>query len=45
MYIGKELAGEEFIDAIGNCDEKVIIDEEGFGNFKVKSKSVSVWVR
>ena len=45
MYIGKNLAGEEFIDAIGNCDEKVIIDEEGFGNFKVKSKSVSVWVR
>lgn len=45
MYIGKDLAGEEFIDAIGNCDEKVIIDEEGFGNFKVKSKSVSVWVR
>ncbi len=45
MYIGKELAGEEFIDAIGNCEEKVIIDEEGFGNFKVKAKSVSVWVR
>lgn len=45
MYIGKKLAGEEFIDAIGNCEEKVIIDEEGIGNFKVKSKSVSVWVR
>lgn len=45
MYIGKDLAGEEFIDAIGNCEEKVIIDEEGFGNFKVKTKSVSVWVR
>ena len=45
MYIGKDLTGEEFIDAIGNCEEKVIIDEEGFGNFKVKAKSVSVWVR
>lgn len=45
MYIGKDLAGEEFIDAIGSCEEKVIIDEEGFGNFKVKAKSVSVWVR
>ncbi|MFR3183044.1 MAG: alpha-amylase [Clostridia bacterium] len=45
MYIGKNLVGEEFIDAIGNCEEKVIIDEEGFGNFKVKAKSVSVWVR
>ena len=45
MYIGKELAGEEFVDAIGNCDEKVIIDEEGYGNFKVKTKSVSIWIR
>ena len=45
MYIGKDLTGEEFIDAIGNCEEKVIIDEEGFGNFKEKAKSVSVWVR
>ena len=45
MYIGTNLVGEEFIDAIGNCEEKVIIDEEGFGNFKVKAKSVSVWVR
>ena len=45
MYIGKHFVGEEFIDAIGNCEEKVIIDEEGFGNFKVKAKSVSVWVR
>ncbi len=45
MYIGKDLAGEEFVDAIGNCDEKVIIDEEGYGNFKVKTKSVSIWIR
>ena len=45
MYIGKHFSGEEFIDAIGKCEEKVIIDEEGFGNFKVKAKSVSVWIR
>ena len=45
MYIGKVLAGKEFIDAIGNCEEKVIIDEEGFGIFKVRGKSVSVWIR
>lgn len=45
MYIGKDLTGEEFIDAIGNCEEKVIIDGEGFGIFKVKAKSVSVWIR
>lgn len=45
MYIGKHFVGEEFIDAIGNCEGIVIIDEEGFGNFKVKAKSVSVWIR
>ena len=45
MYIGKDLVGEEFIDVIGNCEEKVIVDEEGFGIFKVKAKSVSVWIR
>ena len=45
MYIGKHFVGEEFIDAIGNCEGTVIIDEEGFGNFKVKAKSVSVWIR
>ena len=44
MYIGKKFAGEKFIEAIGNCGEEVIIDEEGFGNFKVKGKSTSVWV-
>lgn len=45
MYIGKHLVGEEFIDVIGNCEEKVIVDEEGYGIFKVKAKSVSVWIR
>lgn len=45
MYIGKDLVGEEFIDVIGNCEEKVIVDEEGYGIFKVKAKSVSVWIR
>ena len=45
MYIGKELSGENFIDSMGNIKEEVIIDEEGYGNFKVKAKSVSIWVR
>ena len=44
MYVGNKFAGERFIEAIGNCNEEVIIDESGFGNFKVKGKSVSVWV-
>ena len=45
MYVGMELAGEKFMDALENCEEEVIIDEEGCGNFKVKGKSVSIWVR
>ncbi len=45
MYIGKRFKGKEFMDVLENCEELVIIDEEGFGNFKVKGKSVSVWVK
>ncbi len=44
MYVGTQYAGEEFIDALGNCEEKITIDEDGCGNFKVKSKSASIWV-
>ena len=45
MEIGANFAGEKFIDIVGSCDEEIIIDEEGFGNFKVKGKSVSVWAQ
>ena len=44
MYVGTHLAGEVFIDSLGNCEDEVTIDEEGYGNFKVKGKSVSIWV-
>ncbi len=44
MYVGKKFAGKKFIDAMSNIEDEVIIDEEGFGNFRVKEKSVSVWV-
>ena len=44
MYIGKQFAGEKFIDSLGNHEEEVTIDEEGYGIFKVKEKSVSIWV-
>lgn len=45
MYIGTKFSGEKFIDALGNREEEVIIDEEGYGAFKVKGKSASIWVR
>ena len=44
MYIGKNHVGEKFIDALGNNQEEIIIDSEGFGIFKANPKSVSVWV-
>lgn len=45
MYIGEEFAGSIFIDSLNNCEDEIQIDDEGYGNFKVKAKSVSIWVR
>lgn len=45
MYIGEEFSGYTFIDALGNCEDEIIIEEDGWANFKVKGKSISVWVR
>lgn len=45
MFIGTEHEGEKFIDSLGNCDQEVIIDEDGFGTFFVKGKSTSIWVK
>ena len=44
MYIGTKFAGEKFIDSLANCNDEIIIDNEGYGVFKVKEKSTSVWV-
>ena len=44
MYVGEKFAGEKFIDALSNCEDFITIDEYGYGNFKVKSKSTSIWV-
>ena len=44
MYIGEKFAGCQFIDSLSNCEDTITIDEQGFGVFKVKGKSVSVWV-
>ena len=44
MYVGEKFAGEKFIDALSNCEDFITIDEYGYGHFKVKSKSTSIWV-
>ena len=44
MYIGTKFAGKKFIDSLGNCEDEIVIDNEGYGIFRVKEKSTSVWV-
>lgn len=44
MQVGKQFAGSSFFDVMGHFTEPVIIDGEGFGQFRVDGGSVSVWV-
>jgi alpha-amylase len=44
MEVGKKHAGKLFVDIAGAHPEKVTINEEGFGDFYVAGKSVSVWI-
>ena len=44
MYVGKRFAGKWFIDCLGYIGDEVVIDEDGFGDFKVIGGSVSVYV-
>lgn len=45
MYVGREYAGEKYIDALTHRLDEIIIDDEGFGLFKVHGGSASVYVR
>lgn len=44
MYVGLKHKGKIFYDYTKNRDDKVIINNMGFGEFKVNGGSVSVWV-
>ena len=43
IFVGEKYAGYEFSDYLGNCQDIVIIDGEGWGEFLVSEKSVSAW--
>lgn len=43
MLVGPEWAGREFSDYLGNNSQIVTIDDQGWGEFPVEEKSVSVW--
>ncbi|MDE6253470.1 MAG: alpha-amylase [Lachnospiraceae bacterium] len=44
MYVGIHYAGCTFYDALGNVEDKVEVDDKGFGIFEVKDGSVSVYI-
>ena len=44
MEMGGKYAGKTFYDFLGWFEEKVILDEKGWGNFPVPAGNVSVWV-
>lgn len=44
MEIGKQHAGEIFIDCLGKYDKEIKIDQNGFAEFYCRAKSVSVWI-
>ena len=43
MFVGLEWAGREFSDYLVNSSQIVTIDDQGWGEFPVEEKSVSVW--
>ena len=45
MEVGRRHAGQTFRDVLNHVQGKVVINEEGWGTFKVKERSVSVWVK
>ncbi|GAA0076127.1 alpha-amylase [Clostridium sp. CTA-5] len=45
MFIGEKHSGMTFFDISGNIKEKVVINEKGYGNFSVNSKSYSIWIK
>ena len=44
MEIGQAYAGRTYYDALGNHQDTVQIEEDGWANFPVAERSVSVWV-
>ena len=45
MEVGAAHAGKEFVDKLGNCAGSVIVNKDGWGEFRCSDGSVSVWAR
>ena len=44
MNVGTKFAGTTFYDCTGNVKDKIKIDENGNGDFRVNGGSVSIWI-
>lgn len=44
MYVGKQHANKNFIDALGHFRKTVMINNDGWGYFLVKGGSISCWI-
>lgn len=44
MCVGAGMAGEIFVDLLGNRKEQILIQENSVADFPVSGGSVSVWV-
>lgn len=44
VFVGKEEEGKTYVDYLGNCEAQVLIDEEGYGLFKVSKMSISCYI-
>ena len=45
MYVGSKFAGKTFYDYTGNRTDTVLINKDGWGEFKVNGGSYSVWIQ
>ena len=45
LSMGSRFAGESFFDVMGGCPDPVVVGPDGSGEFPVRERSVSVWVR
>mgnify|MGYP000512308878 FL=1 len=44
MEIGRDFAGKKMSDALNNCQDGVVIDQDGYGDFSTLGGNVSVYV-
>ena len=43
MFVGQEWADQTFVDLLGNHSDQVTINSDGYGDFPVAERSLSVW--